>query len=597
MKSLIRLWQVLAEDLGEFCCVSTTADYKKLRSRTENEGSSFLTITLPSFSKGLEKALSRGKVDPQDFPGFAWRSGLPLFLGGFLDRIFVRDTGVLRDVPCVDSIFAVRQLSLFYSKMLLPCSEARERAAMRQYIACEEEVRESDRNRSLGLYEEFRRMSLVLFGDVMAKVDSDVYHNHVVPKHGPGATADQLRGNAKFDQVAWTRRLESIFPYGENAIPNWRYYYRLERLDLHEPGAEIPVRVISVPKTLKTPRIIAIEPTCMQYMQQAVSERLTEYLERSHVRDQIGFTDQGPNQALAREGSSSELLATLDLSEASDRVSNQLVRTLVHHFPSLREAVDATRSRKADVPGYGVVRLAKYASMGSALCFPVEAMVFLAIVSIGISRQLNTRFTGRNVRSLLRGVRVYGDDIIVPTHFAESAISALEDFGLRVNRDKSHWTGKFRESCGGDYYDGVDVSVVKCRRELPTERKHVSELVSLVSLRNNLYKRGMWKTAFYLDSLVVPLLRHYPYVCETSPVLGRHSFLGYETQRISASTHQPQVMGYVVKSRIPDSPMSGEAALLKWFLKRGSDPLQLDHQERAGRPVSVSIRRRWANST
>lgn len=597
MKSLTRLWQVLAEDLGQFCCVSTAADYKKLCSRTENEGSSFLTITLPSFSKGLEKALSRGKVDPTDFPGFAWRAGLPLFLGGFLDRIFVRKTGVLRAEPCVDSIFAVRQLSLFYSKILLPCSPERERGAIAQFVTCEKDVRENDNSRSPALYEEFRRMSLALFGDVMSKVDSDIYYGRTVPKHGPGATADKLRGNAKFDLATWTSRLESVFPYGDNAIPNWRYYYRLERLDILEPGAEIPVKVISVPKTLKTPRIIAVEPTCMQYMQQAISERLTKYLEHSHVRDSIGFTDQGPNKALACEGSLNGLLATLDLSEASDRVSNQLVRCLVQHFPSLREGIDATRSRKADVPGHGVKRLAKFASMGSALCFPIEAMVFLTIVAIGVNRQLNTQFTKSGISRILRGVRVYGDDIIVPVEHAESVILALEDFGLRVNKDKSFWTGKFRESCGGDYYAGTDVSVVKCRRLIPTRRKQAPELVSLVSLRNNLYKRGLWQTAFYLDTLIAPLLRDYPYVCETSPVLGRHSFLGYETQRVRASTHQPQVRGYVVKARIPDSPMSGEASLLKWFLKRGDDPLQLDHQEHAGRPVSVSIRRRWANST
>jgi hypothetical protein len=597
MKSLIDLWQELADDLGSFCCVSTALDAKTVQSRTKNEGSSFLTITLPSFSRGLEKALARGSVVPQDFPGFAWRSGLPLFLGGFLERIFVRKTGVLRDVPCVDSIFAVRQLSLFYSKMLLPCSVERDRAAIHQYIACEQDVREYDSNRTAGLYEEFRRMSLVMFGDVMATMDRDIHSGQTVPRHGPGATADKLRGNAKFDQHVWTERLESIFPYGENAIPNWRYNLRLERLDILEPGAEIPVKVITVPKTLKTPRIIAVEPTCMQYMQQAISERLTNYLEHSHVRDRIGFSDQGPNQALAAEGSSSELLATLDLSEASDRVSNQLVRSLVHHFPSLGEGLDATRSRKADVPGYGVKRLAKFASMGSALCFPIEAMVFLNIVAIGISRQLKTRFTGRNVNSYLRGVRVYGDDIICPVEYASSVITALEDFGLRVNRDKSFWTGKFRESCGKDYYDGCDVSVVKCRRTIPTGRSDVSELISLVSLRNNLYKRGLWKTAFYLDTVIEPLLRHYPYVCETSPVLGKHSFLGYETQRVSADTQSPQVRGYTVRTRIPASPMSGEATLLKWFLKRGSDPFALDHQERAGRPESVGIRLRWANST
>lgn len=595
MKSLIRLWQVLAEDLGEFCCVSTVLDVKTVRHRSKFEGESFLTITLPAFAKGLEHSLAMGGVTPQDFPGFAWGSGLPRFLSGFLERIFDRSTGTLREEPCVDSIFAVRQLTLFYGKILLPCSVERERAAIQKYLTCEQDVRENDSSRVAELNEEFRRMSLLIFGDVLASMDRDVYEGTLIPKHGPGATADRRRGNAKFDQCVWTSRLESVFPFGDYALPNWRFNYRLDELDILEPAAEQPVRVTLVPKTLKTPRVIAIEPTCMQYMQQAISERLTEYLENSSIREHIGFSDQEPNKVLAMEGSLTGRLATLDLSEASDRVSNQLVRGMLHHFPSLREAVDATRSRRADVPGHGVIRLAKYASMGSALCFPIEAMVFLNIVAIGVARSLNVQYSRSSVPMLLRGVRVYGDDIIVPVEHALSVSEALEDFGLRVNLSKSFWTGKFRESCGGDYYGGVDVSVVRCRRKLPTTRKSTSELISVVALRNNLYKRGLWKTAFHLDDLIAPILRHYPTVTENSPVLGKHSFLGYQTEKMSDTLHKPLVRGYVVRTRIPLSKMSGEATLLKWFLKRGKDPFSVDHQTFAGRPKSVGIRLRWAS--
>jgi len=596
VKSLMNLWQRLLSDLGSQCRVSTNLDLKKAERRFEHEGLSFLTITLPSFSRGLQKALERGSVDRLDFQGFAFKSGLPLFLGGFLDRVFDRGTGRLLDVPDVDSIFAIRQLTLFFSKMLLPCSDERVEAAMSKYIECEQDVRENDMSRSAALYEEFRRMSLRLLGDVLSRVDRDIYEGSIVPKHGPGATADKLRGNAKFDQRSWTSRLERVFPYGDYALPNWRYYYRLDDVDILEPGSELPVRVVPVPKTLKTPRIIAIEPTCMQYMQQAISERIVRYLEGSSLRDMIGFTDQAPNQRMAREGSLSGDLATLDLSEASDRVSNQLVRVLCQHFPHLSDGVDATRSRKADVPGHGVIRLAKYASMGSALCFPIEAMVFLTIVFIGIQRSLNRQLTSRDFESFAGRVRVYGDDIIVPVESVSSVISALEDFGLLVNRDKSFWTGKFRESCGKDYYAGDDVSVVKCRRVLPTARKHVPELVSLVSLRNQLYERGLWKTAFYIDELVLSLLRRFPYVEGTSPALGRVSFLGSDSERLDPSLHRAQVRAWSVHSRIPESVLSGEGALLKWFLKRGSEPFERDHLERAGRPESVLIRLGWANS-
>lgn len=598
MKSLIELWTVALDELGSMCNASTKMDSKRAHLRFKHEGLSFLSISLPSFCRDFEKSLEDGKVGPQSFRGFKRKGGLPLFLGGFLDHVFDRGTGRLLDVPNTDSIWAIRQLTLMNAKILVPCSDARERGAVTKYIECEQEVRNNDAVFPQELREELRRMSLLLFGDVMSEVDREIYDGNVVPKHGPGATADRLRGNAKYDLAEWTTRLEDIFPYGDFCLPNWRYNYRLDSVNFLEPGAERPVKVISVPKTLKTPRIIAVEPACMQYAQQAVAEILVTTLESSNtLGGMIGFTRQEPNQLLASEGSATGRLATLDLSEASDRVSNQHVRTLAAHFPHLHEALDATRSRKADVPGYGVVRLAKYASMGSALCFPVEAMVFLAVVFIGIQRSHNRQFTRRDIESYTGQVRVYGDDIIVPVECVESVIECLHAFGLKVNLDKSFWNGKFRESCGRDYYDGTDVSIVRVRHEFPSKRSDSVGVIATVSLRNRLYCAGLWRTARWIDSWLGPLMGNYPYVASESPALGRFSFLGVDTQRQDPDLHKPQVRAYVVHSRPPRSLVSGEGALLKWFLKRGDEPFaDRDHLTRQGRPRAVYTKLRWASS-
>lgn len=598
MKSLTELWMTVLTEVGTMCHASTKMDSKRAHLRIEHEGLSFLTITLPGFCRDFEKSLEDSQVGQQHFRGFKRKGGLPLFLGGFLDRVFDRGTGRLLDDPCSDSIWAIRQLTLMFAKIQLPCSDARTRRAIKKYVECEQEVRTNDAGMTPELLEEFRRTSIVLFGDVLAEVDLKVYDGTLVPKHGPGATADRLRGNAKYDQVEWTTRLEEVFPYGDYALPNWRYSYRLDSVDFLEPGDERPVRVITVPKTLKTPRIIAVEPTCMQYAQQAVAEALVNALESDAlVNSMIGFTKQEPNQLLACEGSAKGRLATLDLSEASDRVSNQHVRALVSNFPHLHEALDASRSRKADVPGHGVIRLAKYASMGSALCFPVEAMVFLTVVFMGIQRAHNRQFSRRDIKSYAGRVRVYGDDIIVPVDCVESVIECLESFGLKVNLDKSFWNGKFRESCGRDYYDGTDVSVVRVRHMLPSKRTDSEGVIATVSLRNRLYLAGLWRTARWVDSRMVPLMRHYPYVAPTSPALGRISFLGYETQKLHAHLHKPMVKAYVAHSRPPRSLVSGEGALLKWFLKRGDEPFaDRDHLTRQGRPRAVDTKLRWASS-
>jgi len=603
MKSLMSLAQESLKDLGDWCGVSTIFDCKTIEDRVEAEGISFLTITLPSYSSSLEKGLENGKVDAQLFPAFkSDRGGFPQFLGGFLGLVFDRTSGLLLDSPSIDAIFSIRQISLMFGKIYLPCTPKRERAAFSKFIENEKQVRENDILLSPSLKADFSRMSSFLWGSVLTIADQKVFDGDIVPKHGPGSTADRLIGNDKYSQTEWPRRLENYFPEGEYMFPNWRHY-DATRSNLLEPGQERPVRVVSVPKTLKTPRIIAIEPTAMQYVQQALKEVICDAIQsdkdfsgENRMNSVVGFDDQEVNQSLAHEGSLDSSLATLDLSDASDRVSNEHVRLLLKNHPHLNSAVDACRSRKAHVPGFGVKRLAKFASMGSALTFPMEAMIFTIVIFMGIQSQLNRRLTNKDLKSFVGRVRVYGDDIIVPVEFAESVVSMLHAFGYVVNTGKSFWTGKFRESCGKEYYAGHDVSVVRVRQKLPAQRTDAKEIISTVSLRNQLYERGLWKVAKSLDELLGRMIP-FPAVNPESPILGRRSFLGYDTERVCSSLHRPLVKGMVVSSIIPESPLDGYDALMKWFLKRGDMPFaDRTHLERSGRPLAVRIKQRLASA-
>jgi len=486
--------------------------------------------------------------------------------------VFDRETGVLLDEPDIESILAIRQLTLLFSKISLPCSSARERKAMSDYVECEQDVRRSDMELTEEDLCEFQRISDLLFREVFTQMDRDVYYGQLLPKHGPGAVADGLTSNGKYRLRTWTRRLEEVFPSYEYLIPNLHFREELDEVDILEPGDEMPVKVISVPKTLKTPRIIAIEPTCMQYTQQALLRCfLSAYRRDELLRMLIGFDDQFPNQELARQGSADNRTATLDLSEASDRVSNQLVRRMVSRWPHLSKAIDATRSRRAAVPGHGVIRLSKYASMGSALCFPMEAMVFTTLIFLGIQKSLNTTLTKKDVKSFIGSVRVYGDDLIVPVRHVSQIVQTLEHFGARVGLDKSFWTGRFRESCGKEYFNGLDVSIVKVRQVLPSTIADVTGVISTVALRNQLYIAGYNRTVCWLDKLLQGILKDFPVVAPTSPVLGRVSFSGYDTQRMHPSLHSPQVRGYVVQAKAPIDPLGDTGALLKCLLKLESD--------------------------
>ena len=613
MKSLLSLWKVLAHDMGERCAVDTTRDFKTVSSRVEHEGMVFLTITLPDLGKSFERWIDQGYVSSDATSSFrsARKQKIPLFLHGFFEQVFNPSSGVLIADPNIDCILAIRQLCGLFGKMFLQASPARTKLAMEQYINTDHEVRNWEINHlpSLPLSEEgrwesewmtdenlaFSRLAMLLFHRVFDSANRAVATGDVTPKHGPGSTADKLLGNQKF-YADWTWRLEEYFSSDTFLLPSPRYYKLLDEVHFRDPEDELPVRVISVPKTQKTPRIIAMEPVCMQYTQQALSKAIVEGLNEDHIlKGFLRLECQEVNQLLAREGSRLGTLATLDLSEASDRVSNELVRFLTGRWQHLDGAIQACRSRRAVVQlstgQEEILDLAKFASMGSALTFPLEAIIFLVIVMVGIERSVGRRLREADLVELSGQVAVYGDDIIVPIDHVGSVVHALDSFGFKVNSQKSFWTGKFRESCGKDYYDGIDVSYVKFRKEWPDDRRSVEDVIALVSFFNQCKDAHYTNTTDFLRKEIVGLLGgFFPRVSRDSEILGEWDDVNHDIVRLCPRTHKPLSKGYVVKDHIPQNPLDGERALLKYFLKEGENPLDREHLQRSGRSRAVSIK-------
>lgn len=427
-----------------------------------------------------------------------------------------------------------------------------------------------------------------------------IYDGELRPKHGPGSTADSLRGNQKWTFPTWTERLEMLFPFTEMALVNDRYWEESSRTRFLHPVEEPPVKMVDVPKTQLTPRLIAVEPTHMQYVQQAIASPLVDLIEKDPTAKWFtGFTEQWPNQVMAQVGSEDGSLATLDLSEASDRVANWVVEDLFSDFPWFLEGIEACRSTHARLPWGEVIPLNKFASMGSAMTFPIEAMVFTAIVLEACVRAdgySKSRMGLKAYRKVLEDyrdrVRVYGDDIIVPTHLAETVIESLEVFGFQVNRNKSFWSGDFRESCGKEYWKGYDVSIVRFRKAFPASPQNAEEIVSAIATRNQLVKNGLVKTAELMDGDLEKVIRPYPYVLETSPLLGRIHPKGYYTvDSWSDDHHAPVTKGWVVDPKAPKSELDGYRALLKCLLTTvGVASVDEKHLRRAGRPRAVKLK-------
>ncbi|DAD52138.1 TPA_asm: RNA-directed RNA polymerase [ssRNA phage Gerhypos.1_34] len=612
MNSLLQLLLRVLEESGTQCGIDTTHDGKTIVSRVEAEGEEFLTITLPTFTKDLYTALDRGEVTPDLFEPFKRlkERKLPIFLGDFLGLVFDPDSGRLLDTPdggrqAAVAIRCICQITGMLGKLFEQATPKRSLAALERYIENDARVAISTADYDKDRMKQVKMAFMWLYGGPLHRAELDIRNGNLRPTHGPGSVADGLRGNAKWQQSAWPDRLEAVFPYGRWAFNSYLNY--LDVLDdgqVADPGAEIPVKVITVPKTQKTPRIIAVEPTCMQYMQQGVRGVLEKHLFADHNANfAMGYLSQEPNQLLAKRGSIDGSVATLDLSDASDLVSFVLVEKLFASFPSLWEAIDATRSQEARIPELEtIVTLRKFASMGSALCFPVESMVFSAIAFAAVASARSTPNRWRALKGVTGKVRVYGDDIIVPSTLAQLVVDWLESFGLKVNHNKSFWTGKFRESCGKEYWNGFDVTYAKVRFRMPDPRATLSRnsesVVHTVAFRNTLREKGYLDTVEYLDGILEKLLKGvYPRVLPESPALGRHSNLSeIIPERWDTNTQSPLVMAYCVDVKSPSSKLDGYGALMKCLVHDGELPFpDPEHLLRAGRSSSLRIKKRWTS--
>jgi hypothetical protein len=490
------------------------------------------------------------------------------------------------------SIKLIRQLAYMFKKILVPCSPIRMNKAYMDFESIEHALSEVVDPPSL---DTFSKVSELVWGQCF--MDFDVHET--LPKHGPGATAERISGNQKYVHRVWHERLQPFFPYDHHACFNIDHAVdELEKPDsvsFSTLDTEMPVRVMAVPKTLKGPRIIAIEPVCMQYTQQALSRYIIPKIERFNITSgHINFRDQNVNKSLAMESSKDRSLASLDLSSASDRVPLKLVLHMLKSTPIL-EPILACRSRHANLNGK-ILPLNKFASMGSALCFPVEAMYFFTVILTSLLVKHKMSVTRRNIKKMSRRVYIYGDDIFIPVNEVESVITTLTEYYCKVNSTKSFWKGNFRESCGMDSYDGHDVTPTYVRRMFPNDRASTNEIISLTETGNLFYKKGYWHVANFIKDEIEQCIGKLPIVKETSPSLGWLTFQNrLSVDRYNKRLHRPEVFGYVIVPIYKKDLIEGYPAMVKWHLNRSNQSVKIDYT-RTPRSGTVRIKRRWTTS-
>lgn len=197
-----------------------------------------------------------------------------------------------------------------------------------------------------------------------------------------------------------------------------------------------------VPKSYKSMRSIAPDTIIGGFYSQGLGRLVRRRLEAStHLNLK---TAQMTHRRLAKQASERGHLVTADLSAASDSFTWEHAKLLL---PSdWRAILRLCRVPYVKIPNHGRVKLNSLMLMGSGHTFPLQTLLFYALLkSIADDLGITTK------------VWVYGDDLIYHRRMHKAVCWVFERFGLTLNKEKTFADGLFRESCGGDYYHGVDV--------------------------------------------------------------------------------------------------------------------------------------------
>jgi hypothetical protein len=335
--------------------------------------------------------------------------------------------------------------------------------------------------------------------------------NQAIGRFGPGTTCESFNARDK-----WTRK--GLIP----DVPT--NLYRASPRDTWCPAGHNAfryTRMAEVPKSIKANRTVSSEPAMSMYAQLAINDDLVNqihWLWPAHV----SLHDQEKhNRLLKRPG-----MATLDLSDASDHVSCELVERVL---PQLWPVLAKVRSEYTVLPNGELVQLRTFAPMGAGFCFSVMTTVILGIITYAFKSMF---FSWRR-----EPWSVYGDDIIVPIWICDYIVDLLERAGLVINASKSCFSGHYVESCGLELRHNVDVTPCYLRDPLST------------------------LDASKVEQIALKLCEQYPstleaILAEAAPVKG---------MRWNKDTQESELLVRTNSVRSKLSILDGYAGLNRWF--------------------------------
>lgn len=603
------------EDIVELERGTMLDDFDRIIRSSKSRGQArIFLVRFPELCSDFELSLESGLLRFSD--GEFLRHGKLTIFQSLISRIF-DENHCIKDEPCLESIRCFRQLTKFAKKYRIDCEPEKTKEKILEFRSIETELPEpsytwgSTHLASRGSYPSlieldtesvssngefsgsstewcegglFRDLSYIQYvADRLCK-SFCIHWERFNPRHGPGAVSEKFR-DSKYEFPSWPERLDNVFPFSK-----WGVFNELN-IPLEEYIESQPAKLIDVPKDFKGPRLIASEPISSQFIQQGIMQSVRESLSKSPLRNCYDPLSQQHSKDLVLTSSESRSFSTIDLSSASDRLSCWLVERIFRNNNSFLQALNAARTPDILYPDGSIERLKKFAAQGAAFTFPIQSLVY-SIIAVGVIYSSNT--TAR-FNDIVRKVRVYGDDIIVPTEYFSRVCRALEACFLKVNHKKSFSKGYFRESCGMDGYKGFDVTPVSvlafyhARRPLNT--------ISVIECSNNLYLRGFIRASnALLETIPMGLRKDLPWCSpgQSDQLCVFGSGKPNLRTRWDHTWHQPDCRVLVVENKVKRTRPSWQHSLHQWFLEKPRPDINWVSGEVSS--VKARYRLRWVPS-
>lgn len=240
------------------------------------------------------------------------------------------------------------------------------------------------------------------------------------------------------DHIIWFDKL-----YSSYNRPGYKYAQARAKFLGTALYSEITqLKATLVPKTWKSLRMITPNTTIGTLYTSGLGKTFEDKLRKIGLDIKVLQPIHGE---LARQGSIDGKTVTADQKDASDNITLKLTERLFS--TRWADALSLGRIGQLEVEGT-TIQTETFCGMGIGFTFPFQCLVFYTLL-LAIRDHL-----GLGKATV---VSVFGDDLIYAKEMHDLTVDIFPKLGLVINVDKTFAEGRFRESCGKDYFAGLEV--------------------------------------------------------------------------------------------------------------------------------------------